>query len=239
MGLSLLLCSMLATPAFARWKPTQQALGAVNRGKLVHPSKLHNSRGVKLRFPRNSWGTRRMVDLIQQCAKVVRKRHRGAHRLLVGDLSRKRGGRLKPHAGHQNGREADIGFYMRRGKPLGGLWRVGAAQIDAKRTLTLIGCFVSSGELMNIFLDRSLQPPLVKEARKRGWSKRRIKSTFSWPRGRRSRVGWVQHRGGHWNHMHVRLKCARHERRCVTRVASRRRAKRRSRRHRHRVARRR
>ena len=216
----------MVTPAEARWKKTQQAVGAVNRGRLHHPSKLHNSRGVKLRFPKNSWGTRRMVDLLQQCTKLVRKRHRGAHRLLVGDLSRKRGGRLKPHAGHQNGREADIGFYMKLGKPLGGLWRVSARQIDARRTLTLVQCFISSGDLMNIFLDRALQPPLVKEAKRRGWSRSRIAKTFSWPRGRRSRRGWVQHRNGHWNHMHVRLKCARHERRCVTRVASRRRARR-------------
>lgn len=194
--------------------PTQQAKGAVNAGHLEHASRLHNSGSVRLRFPRNAWGTRRLVDLIQRCSRHVQKQHRGAHRLLVGDLSRKRGGPMPPHAGHQNGREADIGFYMRSGRAMPGLWRVGPGHLDAKRTLTFITCLIDSRQVMRIFLDRRLQAPLAREAKRRKWSKARISRTFSWPRGRRTRVGLVQHRNGHYNHLHVRLRCDSHERGC-------------------------
>ncbi len=233
LAVALLLCTL--TPpriASARWRVQQQAKGAVNAGKLKNASRLVNSRYVKLRFPKNAWGTRRLVDLIQQCGKHVGKVHRGAHRLLVGDLSRRTGGPLRPHAGHQNGREADIGFYMRSGKPLGGLWRVSAGHIDARRTLTFIECFRQSGELMNVFMDRALQPALVREAKRRKWSAKRISAMFSWPRGKYVRQGVVQHRGGHDNHIHVRIRCAKHERSCRDRPVSRRRMARIRRRHR-------
>lgn len=219
--------------AEARWRKRQQALGAVNAGHLQHAARLHNTRYVKLRFPNNAWGTRRMVDVLQQCAKQVGKRHRSAHKLLVGDLSRRKGGPLPPHAGHQNGREADVGFYMRSGKPLAGLWKVGAYHIDAKRTLTFLSCLIGTGDVLNIFMARALQPPLVREAKRRRWTKARIAKTFSWPRGRNKRVGIIQHRGGHDNHLHVRLKCARHEKKCRNKPVARRHALRAKRRHRH------
>ena len=41
--------------------------------------------------------------------------HPGTKRLPVGDLSRRRGGFFPPHVSHQNGRDADIGFYLRKG----------------------------------------------------------------------------------------------------------------------------
>lgn len=223
---AMMLTCLSATPrtACARWKPRQQAQGAVNAGHLKNASRLHNTRYVRLRFPVNAWGTRRMVDLIQQCAKEVKKRHKGAHKLVVGDLSRRRGGPLPPHAGHQNGREADIGFYMRSGKALAGLWKVGAYHIDARRTLTLVNCLVSSGEVLGLFLQRALQAPLVREAKRRKWKASRISRMFSYPRGRNVRRGLMQHRGGHNNHIHVRLRCAKHERNCRNRPVARRHA---------------
>ena len=236
---AVLLLAALASPqtVHARWKAKQQAKGAVNAGHLERASRLHNTRYVKLRFPANAWGTRRMVDLVQQCAKEVRRRHRSAHRLLVGDLSRRTGGPMPPHAGHQNGREADVGFYMRSGRALGGLWRVGGHDLDARRTLTFLACAIDSHAISQIFLDRALQAPLVREARRVGWKQARIDKTFSWPRGRNARVGIIQHRGGHDNHLHLRLHCAAHERHCRDKPVARRhalRAKRKPSRHRRR-----
>lgn len=192
----------------------QQSLGAPNAGRLINASKLKSSARIRLRFPKNAWGTRRTCDLIEQCARDVAKRHKRAHKLLVGDLSRRRGGHMPPHAGHRNGREADIGFYMRKGRPLDGLWRVGIRDIDARRTFSLLDCMLRSGDVLRIFIDRELQRPLYREARRRGWSAAKLAQTFSYPRPRSSRVGQIQHRGGHDNHIHLRLRCASHERSC-------------------------
>lgn len=211
---TLALTSLSGPAAADQGGSSPQSSGAVNAGRLTNASRLRNSRYIRLRFPQNAWGSRRLVGLIEQCAKAVHKRHKGAHKLMVGDLSHRRGGMMRPHSGHQNGREADFGFYMRSGRPLGGLWRVGAGHIDARRTLTYLECLIDSGDVMQVFLDRQLQRPLYDEARKRGWSEGRLSRTFSFPRRASARTGIVQHRRGHNNHLHVRLKCAPYERAC-------------------------
>ena len=213
----------------AAWKPVQQSIGAPNAGRLVNASKLNSSKRIRLRFPDNAWGTRRMCDIIEQCARDVASRHQRAHKLVVGDLSRRRGGHMPPHAGHRNGREADLGFYMRSGRPLDGLWRVGIRDIDAKRTFSLLDCMLRGGDVLRIFIDRELQRPLYKEARRRGWDAAKLAQTFSYPRPRSSRVGLIQHRGGHDNHIHVRLRCASHERSCQNQPVARTRKTKRSR----------
>lgn len=218
LALRLLVC-LLAAGCLA-WTPVQQSEGPPNAGKLRNASRMPNNRYVKLRFPKNAWGTRRMVDLVVQCAKDVGRRHKRAHRLLVGDLSRRRGGTFRPHHGHQNGREADIGFYMRRGRPLDGLWKVRPHDIDARRTLSLLDCFARSGDSIRIFLDRRLQRTLVREAKRRRWSKRRIRRLFSYPERRRP-GSLVWHASGHDNHIHLRIRCAKHEKRCKDQPVSR------------------
>ncbi len=202
----------------------QQSVGSVTAGKLINPTRLRNTKFIKLRFPKNAWGTHRLVSMLDACSRHVRKMHRRSHRLVVGDLSRKKGGRFPPHAGHQNGREADVGFYMRSGRPLKGLWRVGNKDLDLPRNLTFVDCILRSGHVHVLFLDRGLQAGLYRTAKKRGWSKARLHRTFSYPRPKHVRVGQIQHRGGHDNHLHIRIRCAKHERRCRNAVFSRRRA---------------
>ena len=206
--------AMIATPAIGLAKPVQQSIGAVTSGRLINATQLRNNRVLKLRFPRNAWGTKRLVNLLDACARHVKKKHKRAHRLLIGDLSKRTGGRFPPHAGHQNGREADVGFYMAKGRPLKGLWRVGNRDLDLRRNLTFVQCLLQTGDVRRIFLDRGLQAGLYRVAKKRGWSKAQLRRTFSYPRGTRARVGIIQHRRGHDNHLHVRIRCAKHEKRC-------------------------
>lgn len=193
----------------------EQSVGAPDLGHLLRGRRLKATRRVRLRFPTNTWGTTALIDGIHGCVDAVHRKHGRSHALLVGDLSRKSGGMLRPHEGHQNGREADVGFFMRSGKPLPGLWRLAAQDLDAARTLTFLECWIESGSLLRVFLDRSLQAPLVREAQRRGWSAETIHATFSYPRPGHERVGLIQHRSHHDNHLHLRLRCADHEPRCV------------------------
>lgn len=203
----------LASPADGAQTP-QQSIGAVTNGKLINATRLRNSRRLKVRFIRNNWGTQRMVSVLQACTEQVRRKHRGAHRLMIGDISKQHGGYFPPHGGHQSGREADVGFYMKRGRPLGGLWLVGNADLDLSRNLTFVECLLDSGDVIRIFLDRGLQAGLYRRAKRRGWTKAKLLEVFSYPRPKSARVGVIQHRGGHDNHFHIRVRCAKHEKRC-------------------------
>ncbi len=65
------------------------------------------------------WGTQKLVDRVEQLARSYAKRFPGSARLVVGDLSRPKGGPFGRkyggigHASHQNGLDADI-YYPRR-----------------------------------------------------------------------------------------------------------------------------
>src|SRR5690606_16006049 len=66
----------------------------------------------------NFYGTWELVQLLERAAYRVARRVPGA-KLSVGELSREGGGLLAGHDSHQNGRDADIAFYMLdgRGRP--------------------------------------------------------------------------------------------------------------------------
>jgi len=104
---------MPAGPAIAA-ETRSHSIGYTNRGRLLRSAELEASDLIRLKNPNANYGTQEMVDLIQWAAREVERHHPGAS-LLVGDISRSRGGRLRPHRSHRAGRDADIGFYLRDG----------------------------------------------------------------------------------------------------------------------------
>ncbi len=102
---------MPAGPAIAV-ETRSHSIGYTNRGRLLRSAKLEPSDLIRLKNPNANYGTQEMVDLIEWAAREVERHHPGAS-LLVGDISRSRGGRLRPHRSHRAGRDADIGFYLK------------------------------------------------------------------------------------------------------------------------------
>ena len=94
------------------------------------------------------WGTGRLVRLLLRVAREHRRAHPGAPRLLVGDLSRARGGdfgvRFGPpgHRSHQNGLDADVYYPRRDGRPLAPR---SAADVDRRLAQDLVDRFVRAG----------------------------------------------------------------------------------------------
>lgn len=97
-----------------------RSIGASNRGRLEAGARLAATPHLELQ-PGDSafYGTQELVGLIRRAAERAQEERPGP-RLLVGDLSRRGGGRLRPHSSHQNGRDADIGFYVtdENGQPI-------------------------------------------------------------------------------------------------------------------------
>jgi hypothetical protein len=106
---------------------------------------------VKRTTPNRGWrryGTHRLVRLILRVAEEYAAAHPDAPRLVVGDLSRPRGGDFgrrfggDGHRSHQNGLDVDV-FYPRRD----GLERAPTrvAQIDRRLAQDLVDRFVQAG----------------------------------------------------------------------------------------------
>ncbi len=180
------------------------SLGKPWRGWLVNGVTLPSNDRVMSRRRRN-FGTPEMVNAILLGVNAVHRKHGSSHRIYVGDLSWKDGGRLSRHKSHQSGRDADIGYYFKRGKNQKCLARATRSTLDAGRTWTFIQTLLDN-HAEYIFIDYRLQKPLYEYARDVAKvSDTKLLEYFDYPRGRRTKRGIIRHTRGHADHMHARM----------------------------------
>ncbi|MCP4448788.1 MAG: LysM peptidoglycan-binding domain-containing protein [Myxococcales bacterium] len=190
-----------------------QSVGATNRGRLRNASRLKAGPGYFIRRPKRTYGAEHTIRNVKRAVSEVRRRHKRAHSLAVGDISAKRGGKISMHASHQSGRDIDLGFYFVK-RPVGyprSFVDATAKNLDFDATWTLLMSFVDSqsmpGGAEQIFISYETQKLLYKKARKRRISKARLAKVLQYPHGRGSRKAIVRHEPGHNEHMHVRFSC--------------------------------
>lgn len=174
------------------------AVGAPNRGALSASVRLRDNAGLRMLAGSRreaAWGTEELVAGIVSAVETFHRRFPSAPAVVVGDLSKRRGGRFGNHASHQNGRDVDIGYPVLRGG-LGAFVNETAATIDADRTWGLIDAFRRSGWLEHVFTDRSFVPALKRAALRAGVSEDEVETLFT---------SVVKHEPWHKSHMHLRL----------------------------------
>ncbi len=206
-------------PGARRLPKRSRSVGLPFSGRLRRGVRLRPSAFVRL-LPAdapagNFYGTWELVQLIERAAYRVARRHPGA-KLTVGELSRKNGGRIPGHASHQNGRDADLSFYMLngRGKPFA---PSAFARFDARgrgkspnrgltfddaRNWELVAKLVADGDarVQQIFVARTLKERLLREGRRA----RAPAAVLN--RARKVMVEPGHH--PHDNHYHVRIYCS-------------------------------
>jgi hypothetical protein len=140
-----------------RWRRSV-ALGQPGGGSLVRGVQLP-ARGPLWRTwdpvlkrtpnrPWRRWGTDRLVRTILRAARSYRAEHPGAPRILVGDLSRPRGGNFGPqygsigHLTHQNGLDVDV-YYPRLDRRPRAARRVD--QVNLRLAQSLVDHFIRAG----------------------------------------------------------------------------------------------
>ena len=154
----------LTGPGFATWDPILKQVG--NR-------------------PWRRWGTDRLLRTLHRVLGAYAQRHPDAPPVLVGDLSRPRGGDFGPrfggigHASHQNGLDADV-YYPRLDRRLRRPYK--PSLVDRAAAQELVDAFVAEGAEY-VFVGPSLDL-----------------------RGPRKVVQALTH---HDDHLHVRLRASR------------------------------
>jgi murein endopeptidase len=91
------------------------SLGYPNAGKLVGGRRFRET-PFMVRVPdhvnsRVRWALPAMISVLDRASRIVARKFPGSV-LEVGELSRREGGRISSHLSHQNGRDADVGFYQ-------------------------------------------------------------------------------------------------------------------------------
>jgi murein endopeptidase len=149
-------------------RPGSRAAGLPWSGRLVHGRRLPSQgRGYVTwdpilkrvgNRPWRRWGTGRLLTTLRRVLAGYARRHPDAPPVLVGDLSRPRGGDFGPryggigHASHQNGLDADV-YYPRTDGALRRPRR--PEQVDRAAAQELVDAFVRAGA-EHVFVGPSL-----------------------------------------------------------------------------------
>ncbi len=163
---------------------------------------LEDGEGYRLLNPERGWCIPRAREQLQVALAAHHTRYPETE-VVIGDLSKKNGGRLLPHLSHRSGRDVDLRVPLKvRTKYL---VEASARTIDLERTWHLITTLIAGGEVQYVFLNWRLQRPLYKYAREQGVSEEELTRLFQFPH-RRALTGIIRHEPGHLGHFHVRFR---------------------------------
>jgi LysM repeat protein len=191
-----------------------ESVGRPYDGRLVNGEKLPKGPGYSYGGRRNVYGTNETVTLLVECFGEQVKKYPDGPRIVVGNLSQKKGGKFGPHASHQSGRDVDLGYMHKKGKqPVTQLMRTTPKNLDPRRTWHLLQCFIDSGQVHYMFMAHSLQKALYEHLLKRRFKKKYLDKLFQYPR-KSGGGGIIQHSSGHADHVHIRFKCPKGDKRC-------------------------
>ena len=188
--------------------------GRANGGRLFNGVAMECSPGLTVRNVARAYGTQRTIDLLQAAGADVKARWPDAPELVVGSLSLRQGGPMRPHRSHQSGRDADVTYYHRGNIELPDFRDMTPETFDAVKNWHFFKTLIDTGEVQFIFVDYNLQSVLYEYARSIGYSEDDLEEILQYPRGRRVPAGIIRHARGHQNHFHIRFTCGDRDQNC-------------------------
>jgi len=188
-------------------RPKPQTVGRPSAGRLINGEHLGRGPGYRLRFPRNAYAITYVNKILRRCAAHVAKRFPGTADLLYGDLSYPTGGPFPPHASHQSGRDADVGYYLKGNIQNKTLHRVAPYEVDYAKSWAYLRCTLRTRSVVRVFMDAHIQRGYVRYLRKHklaseGLIKRLFEVAADDPK-----AALVRDVPGHDTHLHLRFAC--------------------------------
>ena len=186
--------------------------GQCNTQRLYQGVKLPEREDIYImRRPDRTYGTQNMIDVLTSVAEEVAWLIPEADPLVIGDISKKKGGPLPGHLSHRGGLDVDIGLFFDNGQqPTMGFMDISPSRLDKETMWVLIRALLDTGEVERILLDKSLIKVMRQYVIDSGELTRdeSIK-IFPYITGKRAFLydNVVHHHAGHKHHIHVRIRC--------------------------------
>lgn len=189
-----------------RWHPAA-VIGRAGKGSLLFGVRMEPTDGIHLRNPDEAWTVPEVIQALRDAHAAVQKAHPGGPDMVIGDISRRHGGRFRPHRTHQNGLDVDLRYYLLGEQPADYKYRhVTGANFDTARVWALIAHFYTEGNTERILVDYRHQRRLYRYARDQlNLSPEQLEPILSYPKGRYRKDALVRHVRGHHNHIHIRF----------------------------------
>jgi hypothetical protein len=175
-------------------------VGRPNRGRLLNAVELRSTQGLRVQLDDHAFGTSATVRFLLDAVTELQERNPGAPDVLVGDISRERGGYLRPHRSHQLGLDVDVGYFY--DPPAKWYTRANAKNLDRRLTWALLKALIGQGGVEYVFMDRSVQSLLREHAMGAGEDPEWVDGLFERP-NKRDTI--FRHTRGHATHFHVRF----------------------------------
>lgn len=198
----------LPKPPKAKKKHAKRS-GLSGKRKLRHAAvnvQLDASDDIYIKRPKLAFGTQKTIRLLHSVVAQYKRRHSKGPKVLIGDISKRGGGKLHPHLSHKRGHDFDVGYVLKGAA--GSKTRfagVNRSNFDAARTWSLVKAFLDTKEVRYIFMDYGHQKVLYNYALAHGVAETELDELFQYPRGRGRNHGLIRHWRSHKNHFHVRF----------------------------------
>lgn len=184
-----------------------RATGDPARGRLMGGVALESASGLAVRNAERAYGLPTTIDAIKMAYGRMNAHFAENTAVLVGDLSLKNGGLMRPHKSHQNGLDADISYLTTDCvNARCEMKDVTAIEVDVPRQWYVFEDWLRQEVVEFIFVPYLLQERLYEFAKARGANPEELSAWFQYPKGKNARSGILRHWNGHNNHYHVRFK---------------------------------
>jgi hypothetical protein len=190
------------------------SVGRPNRGRIRDAVQVPDLPLYTRRNPDILWGSTHAVRQLVQAFAVFRHESGYEGEVIIGSMSRRSGGRFRPHRSHQSGRDVDIRLPLLPG--VAPTHEPNQDEVDWQAAWALVRALVDTGEVHAIYLETGLQRRLYEAARQTGATHEELVEKIQWPRSQEGVVAVVRHEKGHDGHLHVRFTCGVQEDRCKT-----------------------
>lgn len=205
-----------------RHNPAQasESIDYAGAGSVIGAMPMVDGPGRVLKhIPWKGWATRTTVATLDLVLREWARRYPDRQPILVGNMSARNGGKLKPHSSHQSGRDADLSYpQIWDGKEELNWRKMNAQNLDCELTWALLELLRETGAMEVVFIDSKLQKLLYDHAiANQRYTKAELAKWMEYPRSPGSGSPLIQHHRGHEDHIHIRFKCTAAEARCKSR----------------------
>lgn len=171
------------------------SVGYANLGRLINGVKFPEGKEWIIINPQKSYGTEEVVNYLITAARAVKEKFPDAPPLRINDLSAEKGGYIRPHKSHQNGRDVDIGFYY-----IYDIKNPKAKTFDVVKNWEFIKAIITKTDVQVILVDRRIQKKLYDYAKGIGENEEWLNSVF-----KSGEHSLIKHARRHRGHFHIRF----------------------------------
>jgi murein endopeptidase len=194
-----------------------ESVGLPYDGSISASMPMLDGAGRRLTSERwKMWGSRSTVLALDRVLSRWAELQPEGPEVLVGNLSTRRGGSLKPHKSHQSGRDVDLSYVMKWDGNGQIRWQpMDVKQLDTALTWKLLRLIEREAEVEVFFVDREVQLMLLRAAQRDGrTSSAQLQHWLEVAPGANRNNALIRHVSGHRDHFHVRFRCSNREARC-------------------------